>query len=90
MIARIKKLKINTLKKNTMLIFSILVFSPYCIADEKGTEPPQEMVDACKEMQIGDKCSYNDESSKKISGSCIKDGRVVICYPEEPKKQEHH
>ncbi len=83
-------MKINTLKKNTILIFSIFIFFQNCFAEEKGSEPPQEMVDACKEMQVGDKCSYTDQSSKKISGSCIKDGRVVICYPEETKKEEHH
>jgi hypothetical protein len=57
--------------------------------EEVQKQPSQEMVEACKTLNVGDKCSYLDDSSHKFSGSCIQDPRAKLCFPEtEPKKEE--
>ncbi len=82
-------MKIDIFIKYAFFIFTLCISyqSAYATQEKEMAEPPQEMLDACKDMQIGDKCSFTDKFSKKISGLCTKDSRVVLCYPEEAKKE---
>ncbi len=82
-------MKRETLNKCAVLIFTFcLSYNSAYALEKEMTEPPQEMLDACKDNQIGDACSYTDHLSKKVTGRCTKDSRVVLCYPEESKKEE--
>lgn len=79
------------------ILFIFLFFSSFIsLAQEKeskeskeSTEPPQEMFDACKDKKVGDHCSFTNQFNRTISGICTKDSRIILCFPEEPKKKEH-
>ncbi|MBN9287965.1 MAG: hypothetical protein BGO43_00460 [Gammaproteobacteria bacterium 39-13] len=80
------------MKKNFLTKLSLFAFSLFIAFNlwaEESKEPPQEMFDACKDKNAGDRCSYTNERYQTISGICTKDSRVILCYPDEPKKKEH-
>ena len=81
-------MNIYSLTKNTIFAFSLIICSQLTQADELINEPPQEMFDACKDKQTGEKCSYYDAAKGNLKGICTKDSRVILCYPDEPKPKK--
>lgn len=80
----------KSFQKPLIFVLSLFIYCQCSQAEssKEGAEPPQEMYDACKNKNVGETCDYFDEHSHKQNGICTKDARVVLCYPEEPKKKE--
>ncbi len=83
---------ISSVINKSLSFFILFAISSIAHAEKKEADqaiPPQEILDACRDKSPNDPCAYEDDKSRKIKGTCLKDTRAVLCIEDpEPAKKE--